>query len=1504
MAKLYFEVQADYDKVKKLREEIEKLKKTMQGFNSQTSAEKIKELEKELKSLRDAYDELTQKAAKSAVHIEKSGISLGKALAAVGGVAALKQLGSEIIRVRGEFQEMETAIETLVGKDMADKLLPQIKELAKVSPLTMTDIVGAEKMMLGFNIEADKTIGFLKALSDVSMGSSQKFNSLTLAFSQMSAAGKLMGQDLNQMINAGFNPLQQISQTTGKSIATLKEEMSKGAVSAEMVQQAFIDATSAGGKFYKMSENASKTINGQISMLEDAWDSALNEMGQKSEGIIMSGIQATTSLIQNYETVGKVLLTLVGTYGLYKAALIANIALEKVQAVQRLASIKGISTMSALTGVLTKKIGLLNAVMSVNPYVLLATAVTGVVAAMWAFHDSSTEAEKAQKRLAKRREEDAEAAEEHGRKIDSLIEKSRDLTLADLQRGESLADLRKEYPKIFEQYDIESIKLADILDLKRQIAEEDAKRAEDKEKKDLAKLNEQISALEFLSKRRNLNSQEKGNLTRLRADRDAILEEKGKGISEKFISSLKDVDINEFDKYVKVLEDKIRGKGEDGKIKMKLPIDVEGTLSEDALYNVSDIRGLINTIQTTKDKRIEAEKNKTTWQQDLKAAKDAWDIAKKELQAVKDNKESTSKDYENAVKKEKSAKSVYEKLGGKTDKQLKQEETAERKKLKLSDELLSIRRKNQQDEINLMKDGTEKKFAQINLDYQKEIDAINKQKEEWKKAQKGLLTEQQEAALKQQGLLAEKNRAKSIEDANKELLEKYQDYATQRVELEKKYNDDIHELQVARNKAEESGDKKTADKLTKSIAQAYSEKGKALLSFDFERFKESPEYVQAFEDLGNTSSETLQNLISELERYKNEAAKTFDAASVREYTDAIQQIYDALLARNPYEGLVNAQKDLAESNDELRVYAEILEKVKKGQNVLKTSSVNDETDKIEISYWNLTEATEAYIKAKDKHSKSESRFLKVLDTTKEEVDNLSNSIKGLGDSIGGSAGEIISLIGDVSLFVTSTIDGMAKVSATGANALSAVEKASVILGIISSAVQLLQKISNLLPDAHKQYQEYAAKVDEVNKLTDAVNSYKIAVLKAKQEEEGWFSENNLKNLKDYKEQQEAVYQSYIDKMTEAQAVYQNKSGGGWLTDTFNGIMAFGSVLSPFEWWRDIWGYGGYDEGTTAAVNNLRIETRKASKGFLGSGIGGKSQKTEDLRTWAKKNLGEDLFDKDGWINVELANEILENYGNKLQGQTQETLEALIEMKEQYDEYIKQLRDYVSSLYEPLVDNFVDSLWDWFDEGKSALDSFKDYASETFRDIVSDMMKTIILEQVVGSFGDDIGDLYEEYSKGLVTEEQLMANVSERVDGLMSDYEDNIPMLQAMMSQLDSTLQEAGINLASSSAYSQEASSKGFEGMSQDTGDELNGRFAALQISGEETKNQVTLLNITANEIKAIQMGVRDIASGIQDQLASSYLELVAINENTGVSAKYLKDIKADISEVKENTKRL
>ena len=439
-----------------------------------------------VKKLRDEYT-LYKNDGKQVVETNEGiAISWKKALAVIGGAGVLKALGSEMIRVRGEFQSMQTAIETMVGKDMAGQLIPQIKELAKISPLTMSDMVGAEKMMLGFNIQAEDTIKYLKAISDISMGESGKFNSLTLAFSQMSAAGKLMGQDLNQMINAGFNPLQQISEKTGKSIATLKDEMSKGAVSAEMVQQAFIDATSAGGKFYNMSENASKTINGQLSMMQDAREAVFNELGTKSEGVIMKGIQVTTSLIENYETVGKVLVGLIATYGTYRTAVMLVTAAESKHTLVEI----GLTN----ARILARKAQLaLNASMLTNPYVALATVVMGLTVTMWAMSDSTTAAARAQKEYNDIKNAASKKEQEHRQKIEELLTAARDESLATLTRQKSLEELRKEYPKIFERYDIEKLKLEDILKLKQQINEEDAKQSVQERKNDYISLKQTAS---------------------------------------------------------------------------------------------------------------------------------------------------------------------------------------------------------------------------------------------------------------------------------------------------------------------------------------------------------------------------------------------------------------------------------------------------------------------------------------------------------------------------------------------------------------------------------------------------------------------------------------------------------------------------------------------------------------------------------------------------------------------------------------------------------------------------------------------------------------------------------------------------------------------------------------------------------------------------------------------------------------------------------------------------
>lgn len=204
----------------------------------------------------------------------------------------------------------------------------------------------------------------------------------------------------------------------------------------------------------------------------------------------------------------------------------------------------------------------------------------------------------------------------------------------------------------------------------------------------------------------------------------------------------------------------------------------------------------------------------------------------------------------------------------------------------------------------------------------------------------------------------------------------------------------------------------------------------------------------------------------------------------------------------------------------------------------------------------------------------------------------------------------------------------------------------------------------------------------------------------------------------------------------------------------------------------------------------------------------------------------------------------------------------------------------------------ESKWESFsDDILNSLTDIETTSADISQSMGETMRKALIKAMYVKNYEPQMKKWYESWQKAMG-------------DGTLSDDEKST--LDTMKDTIinDAMKEVNAINQMFGSMYSQKATSKGFSAMNQETGEELNGRFTALQISNEEIKRNVTLLNITANDIKEIQMRMNDITSGIQDQLANSYLELVAINENTGLSAKYLKDIKSDISEVKNNLKNL
>ncbi len=174
------------------------------------------------------------------------------------------------LKVAADFEQADISFKVLIGDaEKAKKVVKDLREFGAKTPLQFQDLQRAAQTLLSFGITADKVVPTLKTLGDVSMGNADKLQSLTLAFAQIQSTGHLMGQDLLQLINAGFNPLQVISKETGKSMAELKKEMSEGKISAEMVADAFKKATSEGGKFHNMLNQMSDSLAGVQSNFED-----------------------------------------------------------------------------------------------------------------------------------------------------------------------------------------------------------------------------------------------------------------------------------------------------------------------------------------------------------------------------------------------------------------------------------------------------------------------------------------------------------------------------------------------------------------------------------------------------------------------------------------------------------------------------------------------------------------------------------------------------------------------------------------------------------------------------------------------------------------------------------------------------------------------------------------------------------------------------------------------------------------------------------------------------------------------------------------------------------------------------------------------------------------------------------------------------------------------------------------------------------------------------------
>ena len=232
--------------------------------------------------LKQKYLEQTNAAGSLEAAWSKAAISLGKYVAAGYAISQITSLVKSSVQLASELESASIQFEVLSGSAaQSDALVASMRNLADTTPLSFKGVTAAAQTMLAFGVETDKVVPTLRQLGDVTRGDDERLKSLALAFSQASSAGRLMGQDLLQMVNAGFNPLMEISQKTGASMIQLKKQMEDGAISMGLVEMALASATGEGGRFNGMLERQRETAAGKFAELKANIDVLKTQVGSE-----------------------------------------------------------------------------------------------------------------------------------------------------------------------------------------------------------------------------------------------------------------------------------------------------------------------------------------------------------------------------------------------------------------------------------------------------------------------------------------------------------------------------------------------------------------------------------------------------------------------------------------------------------------------------------------------------------------------------------------------------------------------------------------------------------------------------------------------------------------------------------------------------------------------------------------------------------------------------------------------------------------------------------------------------------------------------------------------------------------------------------------------------------------------------------------------------------------------------------------------------------------------
>lgn len=1038
---------------------------------------------RKLREVETGVTNTSKEIEKNGLGIEDMFNKMTKAAAAFGAGFTAKELIQNIIQVRGEFQQLEVAFTTMLGSsEKANVLMAQLTETAAKTPFDLQGVANGARQLLAYGTSAEDVNETLIRLGNIAAGLSQPLGDLVYLYGTTMTQCRLYTQDLNQFTGRGIPMIKELAKEFGVAESEIRGMVEAGMIGFPEVQKVIQNLTNEGGMFFNLMQEQSKTITGQISNIGDSFSMMLNEIGKANEGIINDALSSVSYLIENYEKVGKILIELVGTYGAYRTALMAITALHNLQA----AGITALTAKEAIHYswlVLTQKAqSLLNKTLLANPYVAVAAAVTALGLGIYKLVTYQTEAEKAQERL---NDEFGKTEVAALNEMSTLRELNRQLTEAKKWSDEWYAIKEKivnGYSKYLSGIDEEIDKTGSLAGqyeklekaIRKSMAAQNytnfAKQEEDiynsGREKNLTKVYDAFTKkygdesglkvyrnwLNWLDSGRDIPTEiqrifndvstgwgESANTLLFEIRRQAEI--RNKNLEEyrnkyfipepSFDSPTENIFTTE-GKSISQLEEEIK-KAETSLASLKKALaDGSGTkeavdqqeayiksLQDTILEREKDLR-VINEVKTQISK-LEKEQGETvSGSKEYNALQSRIDALRAKLPKTKSDKAAE-------------------------DKQAKEQKEAEQK---LVDELLELRKKNQEKEISLWEEGKDKKLKQINYYYEEQKKEIKKKEKELAELNKvakiepsklnenGLTTEQQEN-IDTANRLNEKNKNKQTKEILDDEINAMNDYLAAYGNYYEKRNA-IIEQGESRKVGKNEWEQKSIDEETK----------RALSDLDIEANKSTSAISKLFDDM-------RQHTVADMRLIANEAERAFQFLQSGEWDEN--------------KGLEFGMTK--ETFDTLRKSPEELERIRKGIDNVRNSADQSETgfNKLANGLKKVFDAGSNTKKLQDGLEEIRSGLSEVLSVAQFLSDTFSN----LGEAFGSDT-------------LSGIVEGI-NVAMDGLNSAMQGAEAGAIFGPIGSAagaaIGLVSSLASSIAKIHDAKNE-----KRIQKLQDQVDT--------------------------------------------------------------------------------------------------------------------------------------------------------------------------------------------------------------------------------------------------------------------------------------------------------------------------------------------------------------------------------------------------------------------------------